>query len=90
MRLYPEQIDTTGAADGNALVYVATVDEYRPGPAPGVQSIIAGPNVVVDSTDPLHPKVSARSLLTSKTSAGDAGLVWGGADDDELIYTEGP
>jgi hypothetical protein len=89
----PEHIGTAGASAGDALLHDPDQDEYVPGDA--VLEIVEGDGVSIDATDPKRPIVSAAPPpplipLTSKTVTGDASLVWGGLDDDELIYTEGP
>jgi hypothetical protein len=85
----PEHIGTTGASDGDALLYDAEVDEYVPGPLPasGVESITAGANVRVNSTDPAHPIVSALVPLTTVVG-GVPEPVWDA--DNQLVLTEAP
>jgi hypothetical protein len=85
-RLPPHLIDADAAAPGDVLAVDPTTGNFTPGtPAPsGVQTIVAGTNVTVDATDPLHPIVAAtgpRELLMAdgvtsppvpiETEAGD-------------------
>lgn len=90
MRPGPHQIDTTGASDGDALLYDSATDEYRPTPvAVGtvVRSIVAGENIDVDDTDPDNPIVSAVLLMPLTTEIGGVpDLVWD--SDNQLVLTE--
>jgi phage baseplate assembly protein gpV len=82
VRTGPHHIGTTGAADGQALIYDRALDEYRPQaiPAAGVQAVVAGTNVTVDNTDPLHPRVSAAS--------GEMAVMDGITNPPELAYND--
>lgn len=59
-------LDTSGAADGDAPLYDVATDEWVPGTV--VQSIVAGTNTTVDSTDPANPVIAA--------TAGGGGTVY--------------
>ena len=66
MRLGPHQIDTTGATDGDALVYDAATDKYGPGAVSGVPTSRA---INTDSTLTGGGDLTADRTLGVDTSA---------------------
>jgi hypothetical protein len=60
-------LDPAGAADGQTVVYDQTTDTVvwgtPGGGGGGVQSVVPGDGIDVDSTDPANPVVSATGLL---------------------------
>jgi hypothetical protein len=90
MRPGPHHIGTTGASDGDALLYDAEVDEYAPGDV--VLEVVEGDGVSVDTTDPKRPVVSAviPAQLVPLTTVVDGvpDLVWDA--DNQLVFTEAP
>lgn len=58
-----EQIDGSGAARGQVPVWDPDTQTYKPGSVGTVQTVTAGTNVTVDSTDPAHLVINGAELL---------------------------
>lgn len=83
-----EEIDGSGASDGQVPMWDADAGVWAPANT-GISTVVAGPGIAIDTTDPANPIVSSTSTpiepLTTEIG-GVPDLVWD--DDNQLVMTE--